>query len=289
MDKWTVSRKFITELYQTWGAEKPSRQAAALAYYGIFSFAPVLFIVITVSGLFIQELSTTVLPQLYERIVELFGQDMADFILDLVTSTTERTSGGSTLTTLVGLGSLLYAATGLFANLKYSLNAIWHVPLEDQAGMVKFALNRLLSFVMVIGLGLLLVAAVFISVVLTYLRTLVDWSSYLPAANIVIIFILMTVIFALIYKILPDTRIDWRDVWIGAIVTAVLVLLGGVGIIIYFSISDVGSAFDAAGSMAVMLIGFYYVATIFLTGAIFTRVFAETFGSRARSGDENSS
>ncbi|MCP4165941.1 MAG: YihY/virulence factor BrkB family protein [Chloroflexi bacterium] len=289
MDRWTIIREFITELYQTWSAERPTRQAAALAYYGIFSFAPVVFIVITVAGLFIQELSTTVLPQLYERVVQLFGQDMADFLMDLVTSTTERTSGGSTLTTLVGLGSLLYAATGLFANLKYSLNAIWHVPLQDQAGMVKFALNRLLSFVMVIGLGLLLVVAVFASVVVSILRSFVDWSSYLPLANIVIVFMLMTVIFALIYKILPDTRIDWRDVWIGAIVTAILVLLGGTAVIFYLGKSDVGSAFDAAGSLAVMLIGFYYVATIFLTGAIFTRVFAETFGSRARLGDENSS
>lgn len=288
MSRWTMIKTFVVELYQTWSAEKPTRQAAALAYYGIFSFAPVVFIVITVAGLFIEELATTVLPQVYERVVELFGQDMADFLLDLVASTAaEGTSGSSTITTLIGAGTLLYAATGLFANLKYSLNAIWDVPLEAQAGMMKFALNRLLSFAMVIGLGLMLVVAVFASVVISNLKSLVDWNSYLPVASIAIVFILMTVVFALIYRILPDTHIDWRDVWIGAIVTAVLVLLGGVGIIVYLGISDVGSAFDAAGSLAVMLIGFYYVASIFLTGAVFTRVFAEHFGSRSRPDGKN--
>jgi membrane protein len=158
----TPIREFIKDIIDEWGAHMPHRQAAALAYYGMFSFAPMLFIAITVAGLFLDELAMA--EEIFDRMNQLLGPETARFIYDMVVGASERTSSGSLITSLISLGALLYAATGLFAQLKYSLNVIWDVPPSAQAGIVNYILTRLLAFALVIGIGLMLILAAVVGI-----------------------------------------------------------------------------------------------------------------------------
>ena len=178
------------------------------------------------------------------------------------------------------LGVLFYAASGLFIQLQYALNTIWEVPPASRGGIIAAIKDRLLAFVMAIGVGLLLVLATVFSIVVSVLASLFDWGSHVPITNFASMMGLATISFALIYKVLPDVEIAWRDVWIGAAVTALLVSIGGWLVGFYLTHSNTGSAFEAAGALAVLLIAFYYIAQIFLFGAVFTKVYASRFGSK---------
>jgi len=256
--------------------------AAALAYYGMFSFAPVIVIALTVAGLFIDEPATA--SQLFVQLEDTLGPETAQFAQDIVVNASQRASGGtawrSPATSLISSGVLFYAASGLFIQLQYALNIIWGVPPASHSGIIAAIKGRLLAFVVAIGVGLLLVLATVVSVVVSVLTSFFDWGSYVPIINILSMLGLATISFALIYKILPDVDIAWRDVWIGAAVTALLVSIGVWLVGFYLTHSNTGSAFEAAGALAVLLIAFYYIAQIFLFGAVFTKVYASRFGSK---------
>ena len=270
--------KFLGDLVSAWNEEKPSRLAAALAYYGMFSFVPVVYIAFKVAGIFINDQLLS--QQVFDRLIVVLGPETATYIQDLVIATEGATSGGTFIATLVSIAALFYSASGLFTNLQYSLNTIWHVPIETQSGFVHFIKNRLLAFILVIGVGLVLVIGAFGSVVISMLASMLPFGIIDPDISAIAFMALATLLFALIYKLLPEVDIAWRDVWLGALVTSVLVWIGGWVLGFYFSVSGVGTAFEAAGALAIMLIGIYYVAQIFLSGAIFTRVYASTFGSK---------
>jgi membrane protein len=278
MDIPTAIREFLKELYAAWSADKPARLAAALAYYGMFSFAPMLYIVLTVAGIFIDTLAMA--DQLFAGLVDTLGYETAQFIQDMVLSASQRTSGATTLGSLISLGALLYAATGLFAHLKYSLNIIWQAPPSNRGGIMEFVTTRLLAFVMVLGVGLLLVLATTISFFASILTSFFDFGGELLAGNVISFVGLAALSFALIYKLVPDAPVAWRDVWPGALITATAFAVGRWGLGFYLSRSSVGSAFEAAGALAIVLIAIYYAAQIFLFGAIFTKVYARRFGSR---------
>jgi membrane protein len=269
---------FLKELYETWTTQQPARLAAALAYYGMFSFAPMLFFAITAAGIFFSELA--IADQLFDRLADTLGPETAHFLQDMVINASERISGSTTLTTLISIGALLYAATGLFAQLKYSLNVIWDVSPPPGAGIMNFIKTRLLAFVMVLGVGLIFVLAAFLSFVGSALTSLFDFGFEVMISNVVSFIALSALSFALVYKILPDVKVAWGDVWLGAGVTAILFAAGRWGLGFYLSHSNVSSAFEAAGALAIVLITIYYAAQIFLLGAIFTRVYATRFGSR---------
>lgn len=271
--------RFVTGLSDEMGVSQPSRLAAAMAYYGMFSFAPAIFVTIAVASIFIGQLAAS--GQLFNQLARVVGPDTARFVYDLVVNVSVSASEGNPLITLISVLALLYAASGLFVNLKYSLNTIWDVPLATYSGIIGFIKTRLLAFVMVISLGLLLVLTTFGSLVVAVLDSFFKWGGFVPTVNFFTSVVLLAVSLLLVYKIVPDTRIAWRDVWLGAVLTALLIRVGAALVGIYLSLSNFGSAFEAAGALAVLLLAIYYLAMIFLFGAIFTKVYASMFGSRA--------
>ncbi len=275
----TIVTEFIKEVIAVWGNERPARLAAALAYYGMFSLAPMLFIALTVADMFVDTLAMA--DHMFEQLSRTLGPETAEFIQSLVISASERTQSSNVVSTLVSLGALLYASTGLFAHLKYSLNAIWQVPMERQSGMMHFVKTRLLAFVLVLGIALILVAVTFFSIFTSVLRAVLDFNGQIIFGNNTTFVLTLAVSFAILYRILPDEDVLWRDVWLGALITAVIFGIGRWGIGIYFKYSSVTTAFEAAGTLAVLLIAIYYAAQIFLLGAIFSKIYATRYGSQA--------
>lgn len=272
-------KEFVRKLYNIWVTERPGQLAAALAYYGMFAFAPVIFIMFWFAGLFLDQISAA--DQFYTRIELLFGPEVTTFIQDSVEAIGQTTGESSFIATLVSIVALLMAASGLFYQLLFALNKIWDLPELERgqtSGMIR---QRLFSFLMVIGVGLLFVMAILVNVVITWFGALFELNSSMPLVNILVFLGLSTLAFALIYKILPETHIRWRDVWIGAFVTSILVALAVFLFGAYLNRGNIGNAFEAAGAFAVLLIGIYTIAQVFLFGAIFTRVYSETYGSRS--------
>jgi membrane protein len=244
----------------------------------MFSIAPMLYVAISVAGIFIDE--GAIVDGLGALLANNLGPEMVQLIQGLVAGASLNTSGGSPLATLISAGALLYAATGLFSQLQYALNTIWDVPPATYAGTIAAIKNRLLAFLMVLGLALLLILATLASVLVSILGSWFDWAGSAPIATQVAFVGLLTVTFALIYKIVPDREIAWHDVWLGAAITALLFAVGRWVIGFYLTHSGVATAFQAAGALAVLLIAIYYLAQIFLFGAVFTRVYASHFGSK---------
>ena len=272
-------KEFVKELYRIWATERPGQLAAALAYYGMFAFAPVIFIALWVAGLFFDQISAA--DQFYARMTNLFGPEITIFIQDTVNALGHSTGEGSILATLISVGALLMAASGMFYQLLFALNKIWGVPVPERgqaSGMIR---QRLFSFLMVIGVGLLFVLGTMVNVVLTWFGGLLDLSPSMPVLTFLGFLGIATLAFALIYKILPEAHIRWRDVWIGALVTAIMVAFALFLFGAYLNWGNVGNALEAAGAFAVLLIGIYTLAQVFLFGAMFTRVYSETYGSRS--------
>ena len=277
-NKLEAVRSFVTDLAGIWSAQRPTRLAAALAYYAMFSIAPMLFVVITVAGIFIDQ--QAVVDRLVAQVADNLGPETLQLIQDMVAGASVNASGGSPLATLISAGALLYAATGFFSQLQYALNAIWEVPPATYAGTVAAIKNRLLAFVMVIGLALLLVLTSFASIFVSMFGSWIDLPESMPIATHATFVGLLTVTLALVYKIMPDTDVAWRDVWAGAAITALVFAVGRWAIGFYLTHSGVANAFQAAGALAVLLIAVYYLAQIFLFGAVLTRVYAAHFGSK---------
>lgn len=267
--------QFGKEIYQIWISERPNQLAAALAYYGMFSFAPVIYIAITIASLFFNQFS--LMDRFLSRVETAVGPDLANLIENAVVTLTPES--GNFLTSIISFIALLLAASGLFFQLQFVLNTIWRIPPAKKDRTWVMIRQRLFSFIVVIGVGLLLVASTLASLLYTWINS---WELFeLPGTlyNFAALFALMVLAFALLYKILPDIKISWRDVWLGSILAASLVTLGGWLVIEFLGSSRFSSAFEAAGAFAMLLIGIYYIAQIFLLGAVVTRVYAHLFGS----------
>jgi len=270
---------FIKELYNIWITERPNILAAALAYFGMFSFAPVIFIAFTVAGFFVNELA--VANNIFQNVENVMGEDMALYIQNAVVNLSQTTAADTSFwSSAIAFLALLLAASGLFFQLQYALNTIWKVPPPEKNEMTAFLKQRLFAFLMVIGVGFLLVLVTLTNIILSWFNTLLPILSEVPYLNTLSFLGFMTLSFALIYKILPDTDVAWRDVWLASALTAVLMALGGQLLGLYLTSGKFGSAFAAAGMVAVILISFYFFAQIFLFGAVFTRAYAYIFGSR---------
>jgi membrane protein len=278
MARTTSIRSFLQELYHIWISERPGVLAAALAYYAIFSFVPITYLAFAVAGIFIDELSAA--DQFFYQLGNVLGEDMVLYFQDAVINLAESTSGGTTLNSLISFAILLFAASLMFFQLQYALNTIWNVPPPTRGETFSYIKNRLLAFIMVIGLGILLVIATLVNLFTSTISSFLAAGSSLPLVTLLSFLALATVSFALIFKILPEAEVAWRDVWVGALVTAVLIMIGGLLIGFYLTSSRVNSAFEAAGAIALFLIAFYFFAQIFLFGAMFTRVYATMYGSK---------
>lgn len=269
---------FLKEIYRIWITERPAVLAASLAYYGIFSFVPVIFIAFTVAGIFIDVVVAA--DQFIERIAQILGDEAAEMIQELVASVAETTEGGSAVTTIIGIFGLLFAASLIFFQLQYVLNTIWQVPRPSRGETKNYLRGRLLAFLMVLGAGLIVILSVLVNLIITIFGAMIGLPALQIGISILLYLALATFALALIYKYLPNIEISWHDVLLGSVFTSLLLILATYIYGVYLRSRSIGSALDAAGTMAVFLLFFYFVAQIFVLGAVCTRVYASLYGSR---------
>ncbi|HEY2805627.1 MAG TPA: YihY/virulence factor BrkB family protein [Gemmatimonadales bacterium] len=266
-----------------WNDDDASSMGAALSYYTLFSIAPLLVIVIAVGGLIFGRDATQ--GQILIQLRGLIGDAGARAAQDLLQSA--NSPAKSAMAAIVGSITLLLGASSVFTELYGDLNKIWRIPSAPKtSGIVQLIRTRILSFGMIIGVGFLLVVSLVISAALAaagawWGARVTDWPSVVQAINAIVSLAIITLAFAMIYKVLPRADIAWRDVWIGALVTALLFEIGKLLIGIYLGTTRIASAFGATGSLVVFLVWVYYSAQIFLLGAEFTWVYAYRQGSRA--------
>jgi membrane protein len=287
--------QLMRETASSWSDDHAQSMGAALAYYTVFSIAPLLLIVISIAGLLfgMEAARGEILGQLQG----LMGEQGAHAVQGLLESVNQPKQ--SLFATLVGLVTLLVGATTVFGELQDDLDRIWHAPARKSGGgLMRLLRSRLLSFGMILGIGFLLIVSLVLSALIAALGKwwgpmFGNWETLARIVNLAVGFALTTAVFAMIYKIMPRVHIRWHDVWIGAAVTALLFSVGKLAIGEYIGRSSVTSGFGAAGSLVVLLLWVYYSAQIFLLGAEFTWVYAHTFGSRQgmerpRGADEDS-
>jgi len=259
---------------------------AALSYYTLFSLAPLLIIVIAVAGMvFGQEAAH---GEIVAQLREIMGDEGAVAVEALLKAVREPAKG--VVATVVGVAILLLGATAIFAELQSALDRIWRVPApKNESGIWRLLRTRLLSFGLVLGLGFLLTVSLVVSAALAALGKwwsgwFAGWDVLLEMLNFAVSLGTFTLLFAMIYKIMPRARIPWRDVWMGAAVTALLFTMGKVLIGLYLGRSSIASGFGAAGTLVLLLAWVYYSAQVFLFGAEYTWVYANRRGSRAHDG-----
>lgn len=272
----------IRQTFQEWNEDKAPRLAAALSYYTIFSLAPLLVLVIAITG-FIVGNNDAIRVELVRQVHGLVGQQGADAVNELIANANRPQEGA--LATIIGVITLLIGATGVFGQLQESLNTIWEVKPKQGRGIKGVLKNRLLSFTMVLGVSFLLLVSLVVSTALSVINNyftdlLGSIGPLVQVLNIVLSIGVITLIFALIFKILPDVAIRWSDVWLGALVTAVLFTIGRTLISIYLGSSATASTYGAAASLVILLLWVYYSAQILFIGAEFTQVYARQRGSR---------
>jgi membrane protein len=280
----------IKESVNAWADDYASSMGAALAYYTLFSMAPLLIIVIAGAGLvFGQEAAR---GEIVAQIQGLIGREGAIAVQGLLKSVSEPTQG--IIASVVSIITLMIGATTVFSELQSDLNRIWRVPAPPkESGIWTLLRTRLLSFGLVLGLCFLLLVSLVVGAAIAALGTWWDgffegWEAVLYSLNFSISYASTTLLFAMIYKFMPRARIAWRDVWVGAAVTALLFEIGKLLIGLYLGKSSVASGFGAAGSLVVLLVWVYFSAQIFLLGAEFTWVYSHMYGSKKNQTGEKS-
>ena len=283
MRRWRGLLSLLTKTFADWEEDRASRLAAAIAYYTVFSLAPLLIVVIAIAGLaFGREAAQ---GEIVRQIQGLVGHDAAKWIEDIIEGARRPATGifaGS-----VGIVTLLLGAMAVFGELQDALNRIWDAPPTPGRGVWPLIRSRLLSFTMVLGTGFLLLVSLVLSAGLSALETysgrvLPLHPAILQTINSLFSFGVITVLFAMMYRVLPEVEIQWRHVWAGAALTSVLFVLGKFLIGFYLGRGSFTSAFGAAGSLVLVLVWVYYSAQIFLFGAEFTQVWATQSGAHER-------
>lgn len=271
--------RFITlarDSCAAWIEDEASTRGAAIAYYTVFSIAPLLLIVIAVAGLVWGR--ETVQGQLISSLAGLVGQDGAMGIKAVLASASKPADG--LIATGISLVALVIGATTVFGELQSALDHVWRVPEAlKKRGIWSLLRTRVLSFGLVLGLGFLMIASLIVSAGISALNQwagglLPEWELWLHILNAVVSIGTSTVLFAMIFKLMPSAKVAWRDVWVGAVVTAVLFEIGKYLIGLYIGKTSVTSSLAAAGSIVVLLVWVYYAAQILLLGAEFTWVYA---------------
>jgi membrane protein len=268
-----------------WSEDYAPSMGAALAYYTLFSIAPLLLIAISIAGLVFGEQAAR--GEIFGELRGLVGEDGAHAAQALLQSVARPARGIGA--TAVGTVVLAVGAMSVFGELQNALDRIWRVAAPPGGSNLRQLLRtRLLSFVMVLGIGMLLLASLAASAAISALGRRwaaagSDWEPFAHAIDAVLAFVLVTLAFALLYKVVPRVRIEWHDVWVGAMVTAALFVVGKFAIGLYLGRASFASGYGAAGSLVVLLAWMYWSAQIFLLGAEFTRIYARTCGSHCPS------
>ncbi|HTE28858.1 MAG TPA: YihY/virulence factor BrkB family protein [Chryseolinea sp.] len=276
------SWKILKETVKNFIEDDSISYASSIAFYTIFSLPAILIIALSIGTTFYER--DIVQQELLSQVGRLMGRASAAEIGDILSKATFDAT--STFAKIVGIATLIFSATTVFISLQTSLNKIWGIKPKPKRGIVKFALNRLLSLAMVASVGFLLLVSLVIDALLVIFqgilnRVLEGVTLYVVnGLNVIISLTTLTVIFGLLFKVLPDARIKWRDVWVGAVVTTALFTIGKYLIGFYLGNSTFNSAYGAAGSLVIILVWVYYSTVIFLFGAELTSVYAEESGSK---------
>ena len=258
--------------------------SAALAYYTVFSMAPLLIVIISLCGIFLGQ--EAVEGQIYGSLAGFMGEDTAMQLQEIIKKAS--ISGKDTIAAIIGIITLLVGATTVFAEIQDSINDIWGLKPKPKRGWLKILKNRFLSFSVIISLGFILLVSLAVTSLIDGFSDILQ--ARFPEVTVVIFYILnqaitlavISLIFGVIFKVLPDAEIKWRDVISGSVVTALLFMLGKFAISFYISKSEVGSTYGAAGSLVVLLLWTYYSSIILYFGAEFTKAYAVKFGSEIR-------
>lgn len=271
----------LKEAASDWSHDRAPRLGAALAYYTVFSLVPFLVVTIAVIGLvFGQEAAQSAI---LDQIANLVGEQSAAAIKEMIQRADQPSTG--LVATGLAIATLLLGASGVFGQLQDALNTVWGVEPKEGRGVWGFIKDRFLSFVAVLGTGFLLLVSLVLSSALAALGKWFSGLLPLPEAvlellNFTVSFLIITGLFALIFKVLPDAKVAWRDVWVGAGLTAALFTIGKFALGLYLGKSNVASGYGAAGSLVLVLLWVYYSAQILLYGAEFTQVYANRLGER---------
>jgi membrane protein len=272
--------RILAGTVQNWIADNAFKHAAAVSFYTLFSLSPIVIIAVSIAGAFYGEKAAR--GMLSEEIAGLVGEAAAVLVEAAVEESRPEKKGW--IPTLIGIGTLVLGATAVFAQLQDSLNAIWSVAAKpSRSGFIVLLIRRLLSFALVLTVGFLLLVSLVITTAvtatITWTRNLMEVPPFIvTTADTLISLTVITVLFALIFKVLPDVQLRWRDVWKGALITALLFSVGRFGIAFYLGQSTLMSTYGAAGSLVAVLLWVYYSCLILLLGVEFTRTYLEASG-----------
>lgn len=276
--------EIFKETLQEWNEDKVPLWAAALAYYTVFSLAPLLIIAIAIAGAVFGEEAAR--GELVSQVQSLIGKEGAEAVQTMIQNANKPSSGGA-IATVFGVIALLFGASGVFGQLQDALNAIWEVKPKPKQALWGFLQSRFLSFASVLVIGFLLLVSLVLSAALSGISTyfsgfISEWAIVGQIINFVVSFGVITLLIAAIYKFIPDVELRWSDLWVGAGVTALLFSIGKYLIGLYLGNSSVSSTYGAAGSLVVILLWVFYSAQIILFGAEFTQVYAKHRGNGIR-------
>lgn len=275
----------LRDAFLAFGQDKAPRLAAAIAYYAMFSLAPLLLLAVLVAGQFLS--SGTVLDDLFGPagiVAQNLGLEAADFLRGLID--TDALQKGSVIASIAAFVTLFMGATGLFVQLQDALNSMWGADPGPPQGFVNVLWTRVKSFLMILGIGLLLIAFLGVNTYLSAIAqrlgdTIGAGAFFVRAGTALLSVLFLAPVFAGIYKVLPDVKLEWREVWVGGFFTSTLFTLGQLGIGLYLGQAAPGSAFGAAATLIVLLLWIYYSAMIFFFGAEVTWVYSQKFGTHA--------
>ena len=276
-----ISFKGIWEVlknsFKGFGDDKVTKLSGSLAYYTVFSMAPLLIMIISLCGIFLGR--EAVEGTIYKQLAGFVGSDTAAQLQDMIKSAS--LAGKSKIAAIIGGITLLVGATTVFAEIQDSINGIWGLKPKPKRGWLKMLQNRFLSFSVIVSLGFLLLVSLGITAVIDGFSERLR--AYFPEVTVVLFYIInvaitllvTSLIFGVIFKVLPDAKIKWRDVIAGAIATSLLFMIGKFAISFYISKSNVGTTYGAAGSMVILLLWVYYSSIILYFGAEFTKAYAK--------------
>jgi membrane protein len=274
---------FTKEIFSDFGEDKVMKYSASLAYYTVFSIAPLLVIVISVSSIFFGR--EAVQGQIFDQINGLVGDEAAIQIQEMI-GKTHRT-GQSFIASVISGIILVIGATGIFTEIQDSINSIWGLKSKPKRGFIKLILTRLISFSLIISLGFILMVSLVLNAFIAAVSTRLG--QVFPGSGVVFVTVvdqvLSFVIITFLFKVLPDAKIKWKDVSRGAIATGLLFIIGRYAINLYVASSNIGNTYGAAGSIIILMVWVYYTAVILYFGAEFTKVYAARYGSRIRPND----
>ena len=282
--RWCDIKPMLGESFKEWNRHKGARLGASLAFYTLLSLTPLLLVAVSVAGLVFGQKAAE--SQIVWQIQDFVGRQSANGIQALLEGTRKTAHG--LIATTIGLLTLLFGASGVLIELRDALNTIWEIPAPETTGVrsiIQMLKQRLFSFALVLSIGFLLLVSLVVNAGIAALGTFsARWlpipEVFLHVGNVVVSFIVITALFAAIYKVMPEARIEWRDVLLGAAVTSLLFTVGKLVIGLYLGKASFASTYGAAASIVVVIVWVYYSGQIFFFGAEFTRVFASRYGSQ---------